>query len=100
MALQFLREGRTQSLLISAAVSVGVAVPVPELVPLPRQQSAWRDVALVLGHEVPHAALAEPQITPENVLSHIRYLASDELRGRGSGTPVLCHPRARFRETD
>jgi phenylalanyl-tRNA synthetase beta chain len=36
-----------------------VAMPVPQLVPLPRQQSAWRDVALVLRHDVPHAALAE-----------------------------------------
>src|SRR5436309_1154065 len=33
------------------------------------------------------AAQAQPQISPESVLTHIRYLASDELRGRGSGTP-------------
>jgi phenylalanyl-tRNA synthetase beta chain len=36
-----------------------VAMPVPQLEPLSRQQSAWRDVALVLGEDVPHAALAE-----------------------------------------
>jgi phenylalanyl-tRNA synthetase beta chain len=30
----------------------------PQFVPLPRQQSAWRDVALVLRHDVPHAAVA------------------------------------------
>jgi phenylalanyl-tRNA synthetase beta chain len=36
-----------------------VSVPVPALEPLARQQSAWRDVALVLRQEVPHAAVAE-----------------------------------------
>jgi phenylalanyl-tRNA synthetase beta chain len=34
-------------------------MPVPQLVPLSRQQSVWRDVALVLREDVPHAAVAE-----------------------------------------
>lgn len=32
-------------------------------------------------------ALAAPQITAGDVTAHVRYLASDELQGRGSGTP-------------
>jgi phenylalanyl-tRNA synthetase beta chain len=36
-----------------------VATPVPQLAPLSRQQSAWRDVALVLREAVPHAAVAD-----------------------------------------
>jgi phenylalanyl-tRNA synthetase beta chain len=34
------------------------AVQVPQLAPLPRQQSAWRDIALVLREDLPHAAVA------------------------------------------
>lgn len=33
--------------------------PVPEFEPLPRQQSAWRDLALVAGENVTHDALVE-----------------------------------------
>jgi len=35
------------------------SLPLPQLEPLARQQSAWRDLALVVPVAVPHAALAE-----------------------------------------
>ncbi|MBI3910670.1 MAG: M28 family peptidase [Armatimonadetes bacterium] len=35
----------------------------------------------------PDSAVSNPQITSAEVMAHIRYLASDELQGRGSGTP-------------
>jgi phenylalanyl-tRNA synthetase beta chain len=45
-------------LLFEVELDALVAMPVPQLAPLSRQQSAWRDVALVLREDVPHAALA------------------------------------------
>jgi len=44
--------------LFEIELDVLVTVPVPQLEPLARQQSAWRDVALVVRAEVPHGALA------------------------------------------
>jgi phenylalanyl-tRNA synthetase beta chain len=35
-----------------------MAMPAPRHAPLPRQQSAWRDIALVLRDDLPHAAVA------------------------------------------
>src|SRR5512134_2986007 len=35
------------------------------------------------------AAAATPTISPEELLGHIKFLASDELKGRGGGTPEL-----------
>jgi phenylalanyl-tRNA synthetase beta chain len=32
---------------------------IPAFVPLPRQQSAWRDIAVIAGEQVSHAALME-----------------------------------------
>jgi len=36
---------------------------------------------------ISESACEDSKITPETILSHIRYLASDELKGRMSGTP-------------
>ena len=36
---------------------------------------------------ISESACEDSKITPEAILSHIRYLASDELEGRMSGTP-------------
>jgi phenylalanyl-tRNA synthetase beta chain len=33
--------------------------PVPTFAPLPKQQSAWRDIAIVVGRDVTHAALMD-----------------------------------------
>ncbi len=35
------------------------------------------------------AAADEPAISPENLRTHLRYLASDEMRGRANGSPEL-----------
>jgi len=45
-------------LLFEVELAAALALDLPQFVPLPRQQSAWRDVALVLRHDVPHAAVA------------------------------------------
>ncbi len=45
-------------LLFDVDLDALTAVPVPQLAPLPRQQSAWRDIALVLREDVPHTAVA------------------------------------------
>jgi len=44
--------------LFEIALDAVAALPLPQLEPLARQQSAWRDLALVLPADVPHAALA------------------------------------------
>ena len=40
-----------------------------------------------LHAQPPQSAGGSPEITAPEVLAHIKYLASDELKGRGSGTP-------------
>jgi hypothetical protein len=51
-----------------------------------RRLSAW---ALVFALFVAAAAAATPPIQSEAVLAHIKFLASDELKGRASGSPEL-----------
>jgi phenylalanyl-tRNA synthetase beta chain len=49
----------TAPVLFELDATVLTQQPVPEFEPLPRQQSAWRDLALVAGEQVTHDALVE-----------------------------------------
>ncbi len=37
----------------------------------------------------PQSAPSEPPVNPDRLLSHVKYLASDDMRGRGAATPQL-----------
>src|SRR6266849_3196788 len=45
--------------------------------------------ALVAVPRTPRAAEVIADLSPSRYLEHVKYLASDELKGRGDGTPEL-----------
>lgn len=51
--------------------------------------SRWLNVAVVMLLVVASALAATSEIAPDRILEHIKFLASDEMRGRADGSPEL-----------